>query len=595
MPRAPEKSKKKTAKKTAKTATKKAAPKKAKSTKKPAARKTTTKKAEAKKTPTKKAPAKKSAAKKRATPQKALTTYRHKRDFGRTPEPSGAQADGSHAGEPSFVIQRHRARALHYDFRLEIDGVLVSWAVPKGVTLDPKARHLAVHVEDHPLDYADFEGVIPAGEYGGGDVIVWDRGTWELHGADDARAAVEAGEIHVELHGEKLAGRVVLVRTGDAQASREQWLVLHKKDDAAVADWNPEDYPKSVISGLDNDEIAARRARVWTRHGEEPGAPPVPTFDAPTADELAALDALGAKGTWTLQGRELALTNLDKVLFPARGKGERAVTKRELVRYFACIAPTMLPYLAQRPLNLHRYPDGVEKQGFWQKQAPAHAPEWIPRWHREDADEGESELYFVADSPPALAWLANHAAVELHAWTSHIPEVERPDYALIDIDPGTNTTWDELLTLARLHRTALEHIGVRGYPKTSGKRGLQVWIPIVPGPSFSETRDWVDKLSRSIAQVAGDLVSAVWEKRERGGRARLDYTQNAINKTLVAPYSVRAAAGAPVSMPISWDELDDPELRSDRWTIRTALDRLAEVGDLMAPMLTDAQQLPELG
>jgi bifunctional non-homologous end joining protein LigD len=160
------------------------------------------------------------------------------------------------ASRPRFVIQRHRARALHYDFRLEIDGVLVSWAVPKGVTLDPKARHLAVHVDDHALDHADFEGVL----HGGSDVIVWDRGTWELHGAEDARAAVDAGEIHVDLRGEKLRGRVVLIRTGDPQAKREQWLVLHKNDDAAVPGWDPEDYPKSVISGLDNDQIAANRS-----------------------------------------------------------------------------------------------------------------------------------------------------------------------------------------------------------------------------------------------------------------------------------------------------------------------------------------------
>src|SRR3954454_21053785 len=137
----------------------------------------------------------------------ALREYRRKRTFDRTPEPRGREepgADGG-AGRPArFVVQRHRARNLHYDFRLEIDGVLVSWAVPKGITLDPSERHLAVHVEDHPLDYELFEGVIPKGEYGGGDVIVWDRGTWELHGAETPRAALEAGELHVELSGEKL-------------------------------------------------------------------------------------------------------------------------------------------------------------------------------------------------------------------------------------------------------------------------------------------------------------------------------------------------------------------------------------------------------
>jgi bifunctional non-homologous end joining protein LigD len=469
--------------------------------------------------------------------------------------------------------------------------VLVSWAVPKGVTLDPKARHLAVHVEDHPLDYFDFEGVIPASEYGGGDVVVWDRGTWELHGSEDAREAVASGEIHVELYGEKLHGRVVLVRTGDAASAKENWLVLHKRDEHAVNGWDPEDHPESVISGRTNDEIASDPRRTWTRDGEAraPGA----AFDAPTEDELEALDALGAKGTWTFQGRELALTNLDKILFPPRGQDD-PVTKRDLIRYYASIAPTLIPYLLERPLNLHRFPDGIDHKGFWQKQAPKYAPDWIPRWRNAAADAGESELYLVADSPPALAWLANHAAVELHPWTSRIPDVERPTYALIDLDPGESTTRDELITLARLHRTALEHLGVRGYPKTSGRRGLQVWVPIEPGPTFDDTRAWVERLSRSIASVVGDLVSGAWEKQARGGRARLDYTQNAINKTLVAPYSLRASPAAPVSMPITWDELDDPDLRSDRWTIRDALARLAEVGDLMAPMLDDAQRLPAL-
>jgi bifunctional non-homologous end joining protein LigD len=356
-----------------------------------------------------------------------------------------------------------------------------------------------------------------------------------------------------------------------------------------VEGWNPEDHPESVISGRTNDEVAANPERLWTRDGEvrAPGA----SFDAPTGAELAALDELGAKGTWAFQARELALTNLDKVLFPPRGK-EDPVTKRDLIRYYARIAPTLLPYLADRPLNLNRFPDGIDRKGFWQKQAPKYAPDWIPRWRNEDADPGESEQYLVVDSPPALAWLANHAAVELHAWTSRTDDDKRPTYALIDLDPGESTTWDEMITLARLHRTALEHLGVRGYPKTSGRRGLQVWVPIEPGPTFDETRAWVERLSRTVAGVVGDVVSGAWEKQARGGRARLDYTQNAINKTLVAPYSVRASAGAPVSMPIAWDELDDPDLRSDRWTIRDALDRVAEVGDLMAPMLGDAQRLP---
>ncbi len=523
--------------------------------------------------------------------QRSLEKYRQKRHFDRTPEPAGEVAS-SH-GAPKFVVQRHRARNLHYDFRLEVDGVLVSWAVPKGLTLDPAVRHLAVRVEDHPLEYGDFEGVIPRGEYGAGDVIVWDRGTWELHGAPDPATALADGELHVELHGEKLRGRFVLVRTNRRDGQREQWLVLHKRDDAAEPGWDPEDHPRSVLSGRDNDEVAVRRDRMWTRAGEVGNPASETRFPGATDDELAELDAFDDHGTWSVGGHEVKLTNLDKVLFPPRARGA-AVTKRELVRYHAVMAPWMLPYLVDRPLNLHRYPEGVAQKGFWQKQAPRYAPDWIERWTNAEADPGESTEYLVVADVAALVWLANHAAVELHPWTSRRPDVHHPTYALVDLDPGDATTWDELLTLARLHRTALEHLGVRGFPKTTGRRGLQIWIPIAPGPTFDETREWVRQLSHAVAGVVPELVSAKWEKRDRGGLARLDYTQNAINKTLVAPFSVRAAAGAPVSMPITWDELDDPDLASDRWDIRSAPERVARDGDPMARMQLDPQPLVPL-
>ena len=183
----------------------------------------------------------------RATTADLLEPYRHKRDFSRTAEPAGgarpSRADGD--GPRRFVVQRHRARRLHYDFRLEIDDVLVSWAVPKGPTLDPDARRLAVHVEDHPIEYEMFEGVIPAGEYGGGDVIVWDRGTWQPHGTDDPGQAVRDGELHVDLVGERLRGRFALVRRQDrgnaSSEGKEQWLLVHKRDRFAQQGWDPEE------------------------------------------------------------------------------------------------------------------------------------------------------------------------------------------------------------------------------------------------------------------------------------------------------------------------------------------------------------------
>ncbi|HKF84659.1 MAG TPA: DNA ligase D [Candidatus Limnocylindrales bacterium] len=950
-----------------------------------------------------------------------LEEYRRKRDFGKTPEPApgGRATSAPELGSTRrFVIQRHRATRLHYDFRLEIDGVLVSWAVPKGPSLDPDVRRMAVHVEDHPAEYFDFEGVIPARQYGAGDVIVWDWGTWEPeHETPDPGPAIANGELKFRIHGQKVRGRFTIVRTSRRPGTPartafeddegEQWLLIHKRDGDAAAGWDAEDFPQSVKSGRTNDEVKANSPAIWrseapaataeidlsgareapmprylepmkatlatkpfrdddwlyevkwdgyrveavvadgtvglfTRNGnnaetyfprlltppnwiearqaivdgevvalDDAGRPdfsllqerisagrtgrPVPLvyqafdllyldgrslldvpleerkkllelvlrpnarvqyarhidteglaffeavkaqrlegivakqrrsryevgrrssawlkikarpeqelvvggwtpgegnakelgavvvgvyegkrlrfagkvgsgfdgrtrkdvrsrleaiesemppFDPPpptdyrgrwggdlagvrwtrpelviraeiggwtrdghvrqtafkglemgrdprevvkeqaidpakadrevaaalppatpvatvtpepggsepmarnangaqpttkttkttastkakasttakagtkakakgkapssgdavdpswlvTDAELDALAAIKGEGIWRVAGQDVKLTNLDKVLFPPRDAVDEApVTKRELVAYFARVAPAMLPHLAERPLNLHRYPNGAGASGFWQKDIPSSAPPWLTIWHEtgfREREDREANDHLVADRAASLCWLANQAAFEVHAWTSTIHDPWTPTFALIDIDPGTKTTWDETLVLARLYRTALEHLGVRAYPKTTGSRGIQAWIPLERGRyTYADTSDWVEKLSRAIGATVPDIVSWEWSKSERGGKARLDYTQNAPIKTLVAPYAVRPRPGAPVSAPIRWDELDDPALASDRWTIRNVVERVAEVGDLYASVQTDHQALPQL-
>ncbi len=902
----------------------------------------------------------------------SLEQYKRKRDFGKTPEPSGdgtsvpspagaAHAPAAGAGGPAgrFVVQRHRARNLHYDFRLEIGGVLVSWAVPKGPTLDAAVKRGAFHVEDHPLGYFDFEGTIPRGQYGAGDVIVWDWGRFEPELTDDAGRSLAAGELKFELFGEKLRGRFTIVRTrggagrpGAAAASdgaspksaeREEWLLIKKRDNSAVPGWDIDALPRSVKTGRTNDEVAAGvepaagpapapvakvadvpRSRpapmpafiepmkatltdrpfsdpawlfelkwdgyrvqahirdggvsLFTRggqngatyfpelagpptwlaaqeaivdgevvalngagepdfhllqawgsaararaasHDEEPeagtlayqvfdllylegrllvdvpleerkrllrsvirdspavhyaghvdgdgeafyaavaerglegivakmrrsryepgrrssswlkikrraeqefviggwtprtgtesdlGALVVGVFEAgelrpagkvgtgfdaaerarlmsllvplarstsafrptpgersarwteprlvarveyadwpaggalrapvykgldldvdPTGvtretaqrrgaeredaagtveatpaergttstgappesarlEELAALDALPASGgKWRVAGRELKVSNLDKPIWPAD-----SIVKRDLIRYYTSVAPYALPYLRDRALTVMRHPNGVDRPGFWQKQLPGHAPGWIEQWSSESVSAGETRDYAVADEVATLAWLANEAAIDLHPSTFRIDAPDRPTWALIDIDPGARTTWDEVLLLTRLYRTALGHMGVTGFPKVSGQRGIQVWIPIKPIYTFEQTRDWVGGVSRAVGSAVPELVSWEWSKTRRSGLARLDYTQNAANKTLVAPYAVRPVAGAAVSAPIAWDELDDPDLRPNGWTIRTILDRLSKMGDLFSPSLELEQELPPL-
>ncbi len=205
-------------------------------------------------------------------------------------------------------MQRHRARRLHYDLRFEIDGVLVSWAVPNGPTLDPATKRLAVHVEDHPIEYLDFEGVIPRGEYGSGDVIVWDLGTWEPRPGEDPASALATGTFHADVTGHKLRGQFVLVRSGGRRgdSDQDQWLLMHKDDEFAVSGWNPEDHPRSVLSGRTNDEVKADPDRLWRSDLPPDQASialhPTATFPAASDEELAALTcSAGNSGspTWT--------------------------------------------------------------------------------------------------------------------------------------------------------------------------------------------------------------------------------------------------------------------------------------------------------
>ncbi|MDQ6779813.1 MAG: hypothetical protein M3Z37_01490 [Candidatus Eremiobacteraeota bacterium] len=191
-----------------------------------------------------------------------LRRYAEKRDFSQTPEPAGKKAGAGRSLR--YVIQKHRASRLHYDFRLEADGVLKSWAVPKGPSLDPAERRLAMQVEDHPLDYRDFEGIIPAGNYGAGEVIVWDRGTYILAEGSDPSAEIGRGKIKFVLKGRKLSGMFTLVRMRPRDGSQNAWLLIKDTDAGADPDWSADDHAESVKSGRTLDDIAGnKRAKQW--------------------------------------------------------------------------------------------------------------------------------------------------------------------------------------------------------------------------------------------------------------------------------------------------------------------------------------------
>jgi bifunctional non-homologous end joining protein LigD len=226
-----------------------------------------------------------------------LEEYAAKRHFEKTPEPAPSKAKKSKFPANYFCVQRHDATRLHYDFRLEVGGVLKSWAVPKGPSLDPAVKHFAAHVEDHPLDYGDFEGNIPAGNYGAGSVMLWDRGTYELLGDAPAEEQLARGDFKFRLHGEKLNGDYAIVHM-KGRGKGNEWLLIKKRDDAAVPGWDVEAHAYSVLSGRTQEEIAqnlpARKSkrksagasdRVW--ESSRPARAKKPASAAPAAKKTA--------------------------------------------------------------------------------------------------------------------------------------------------------------------------------------------------------------------------------------------------------------------------------------------------------------------
>ena len=307
--------------------------------------------------------------------------------------------------------------------------------------------------------------------------------------------------------------------------------------------------------------------------------------DSEIEQALQQLKRLRANDHWDIAGRRLALTNLDKLFWPREG-----YTKRDMIAYYVRMSPYLLPYLRERPLSMQVFPDGIEGKSFWRKDKPSHAPGWIDSWtyHGEE----KTKTYIVVNEVATLAWVANAGVIDLHPWHSRIDAPNQPDWAVFDLDPFEPATFRDVVDIAKLVKAALDHYGMHGVIKTSGQTGLQIYVPVRRGPDYDQVRRWVESVGRAIGQVARDRITWEWSVAHRAGKIRIDYTQNIINKTLAAPYSLRPAPRAPVSTPIAWEELDDRRLRPDRWTLRTIGRRIRDVGDLFLPVLAADQDLP---
>jgi bifunctional non-homologous end joining protein LigD len=848
-----------------------------------------------------------------------LKEYRRKRRFERTPEPRGSRK-GKATGN-RFVVQKHAARRLHYDFRLEIGRVLKSWAVPKGPSLNPRDKRLAVQTEDHPLDYGDFEGVIPERQYGAGTVMVWDTGTFETVGELSANKQLARGELKFLLQGRKLRGGFVLVKLRRGEKGNE-WLLIKHRDAAVDPQWDIGDHDGSVFSGRTLGEIAEGLPPVQGPHYPRPveleGARPatLPTrlspllatlVDKPFSDpdwvfevkwdgvralawidggrvelrsrtgqvitaqypELAVLperllakqaildgeivvldgqgrgdferlqsrmhvrrpaaglqekapvtyylfDALycdgydlravplverkrflrrlldprdrlrysdhqeeqgkelfalaqaqglegivgkhagspyvsrrspywvkfkvrneldGVVGGWTeprggrehfgalllglyegkrlrfiggvgsgftrqrqksifeqlatlktkrcpfesvpqtkekahwveprlvarveygswtqerrlrqpvflgleadrnpqecqfdaetplsrppavvavpaivgrlltrktdierelfhgraenvtleLDGKRVRLSNLNKVYFPGPG-----YTKRQLLAYYYRMADRVLPFLKDRPLVLRRYPEGIEGESFFQKDAGESVPEWMETVAVHSEERREEIHYYVANSRAALLYLTNLGCIDHNPWSSRRDNLDTPDYVFFDLDPAEGSKFATVVAVARAVDARLLALGLTVYLKTSGATGLHLYLPIERRYSYEQVRAFGEIVARLVASEESELVT---QERAVGKRARgkiyIDVHQNAFGRPLAAPYTVRAFPQASVSAPLEPRELR-ASLRPEKFNLKTMFARLEKRGDLWTDFWKRRQRL----
>src|SRR3954466_9965152 len=288
-----------------------------------------------------------------------------------------------------------------------------------------------------------------------------------------------------------------------------------------------------------------------------------------------------------VDGRTLSLSNLDKVLYPRAG-----FTKGHVIDYYTRIAPVLLPHLEGRPLTLKRYPNGVEGGHFYEKRCPQHRPAWVRTagvWS--GRNEGEVE-YCLCEDLATLVWLGNLADLELHTPLHTVPDVERPRVIAFDLDPGPPATIAECCEVALLLREAFDHFGLQAFPKTSGSKGMQVYVPLnMDGLTYADTRAFSLGVAGVLERRRRDLVVTDMKKTLRRGKVLVDWSQNERHKTTVCVYSLRAMERPTVSTPLRWEEVEgDPEALV--FTSADVLERVAEHGDLFAPVLALEQDLP---
>jgi bifunctional non-homologous end joining protein LigD len=510
-----------------------------------------------------------------------LETYHKKRDFHQTPEPRGKI---SKVNRHRFVVQEHHASMLHFDFRLEMGGVLKSWSVRKGPSLDPVEKRLAVTTEDHPVEYLKFEGQIPEGNYGAGHHMIWDEGTYELAASGDELEQLEEGRLKFRLHGKKLRGDFNLIRLGGRD---NQWLLIKSKDEFAVAGWK--------LDLLVNDDRweadagrkslkASRKAGKSVKAGVKKLLTQKSSVDkAIPASKVFKAKELSGNAIVKVGSHVVSLTNLDKVYWPDEG-----FTKGDLIKYYFEVSKYILPYLEDRALIMKRYPNGITGSFFHQHDVNE-TPDYVRTETLEV--EGHTVDYIVGDNPATLLYMANLGAIERHPWHSRVRNLDRPDWFVFDLDPQ-GVEWSDICDVAVSCKEILDGLGLDSYAKTSGSRGIHVYVPIKPVYSYEQVADFAERVAMIIERENIEVATLERSlKKRKKARIYLDHMQNARGKSVVSPYSVRPKPGATVSAPLEWSEVKRKAVTISDFTIKTMMERLQRRGDLFKPVLNNRQSL----
>jgi bifunctional non-homologous end joining protein LigD len=791
----------------------------------------------------------------------SLNDYYKKRDFQQTPEPKGGNAKPT--DQFRFVVQRHQASRLHFDLRLEIDGVLKSWAIPKGPSMNPKDKRLAVHTEDHPLDYLFFEGEIPKGNYGAGKMEIWDAGSFEPLGkSSDPLSQYQKGDIKLTFYGTKLKGSFALVHTKNGEKNNH-WLLIKKKDRFSSDLAYDANNFRSEISSKEDEVIAVSpskalqpmlattasapfsqvgwiyeikwdgyrmlsvvekgKVQLLSRNGisfnlkfplireslsgipydvildgevvivDDQGLPHFQdlqnyTLDSPgelryyvfdilflndhdtttlpltarkslikdiinglphvwycehvsdmghaffqkavdaglegviakkadskyfpgirtdywlkikaeerqeaiicgyTSGENSAFGSLilgvykndtltyigncgsgfndelqkdllkkfkpliqeespflkkinlkGRKATWLnpvlvcevkfsnwtkagsmrhpvfkglrndktaedigvektvkapsqahtqkkaedileVNGIPVPISNLEKIYWPDEG-----ITKFQLIDYYIHIADYILPYLINRPQNLHRHPNGIYGESFYQKDTSGIFPHWIATSSIYSTSAAKEIQYLLCQNEATLLYMANLGCIEINPWNSPIDHLDFPDYTVIDLDPSEKNTFEEVIEVAQCTYEILNRLKIKGYCKTSGSRGLHIYLPMAGQYTYEESRDFTKLICYLILEELPELTTMERAIKNRNDKIYLDYLQNRRGQTLAAPYCARPKPHAKVSTPLSWEEVKTGLFLED-YTIFTVPKRLDTIKDIFWPVISE--------